>query len=99
MSDFHCQQIFFGCSHDNGYARILEEHATDRVYLERVTLLEGVPFEKELRGLPYPTKKFPAIFRDSKVNMWGASNGAPKVYNIGNGTAASPIPVSKHQFL
>jgi hypothetical protein len=34
-----------------------------------VVLLEGVPFEKELIPLPYKTKKFPGLFRDSKVIM------------------------------
>ena len=40
----------------------------DQEALPRVTLLEGVPFEKELAGLPFQTKKFPAVFRDTKIN-------------------------------
>ncbi|OCL12585.1 hypothetical protein AOQ84DRAFT_372948 [Glonium stellatum] len=77
IHDVRCRQIFFGCSHDNGYARLLEELSTDHLYLERVTLLEGVPFEKELAVLPFNTKKFDIIFRDSKINVFGTLNGFP----------------------
>ena len=45
--------------------------------MSKVVLLEGVPFEKELLPLPYATKKFPDIFRDSKVVVWGNSTFVP----------------------
>ncbi|KAF2466193.1 uncharacterized protein BDR25DRAFT_294330 [Lindgomyces ingoldianus] len=91
VNDFHCRHIFFGCSHDNGYARVLEDLCTEEHYLEKITLMEGVPFEKELLMLPFKTKKFPGIFRDFKLQLWGAlptmapgTNGYPptsaKVY-------------------
>ena len=51
LLDYHCRQILFGCSHDNGYARTLESFADDGQAKARVTLLEGVPFEKELLEL------------------------------------------------
>ena len=35
--------------------------------MSRVTLLEGVPFEKELAALEYRTVKFPNLFRDKKL--------------------------------
>ncbi|KAI4954366.1 hypothetical protein J4E91_002079 [Alternaria rosae] len=38
----------------------------------KVVLLEGVPFEKELVCLPYRTKKFPGLFRDTKLVIWGS---------------------------
>ncbi|PVI02961.1 hypothetical protein DM02DRAFT_558973 [Periconia macrospinosa] len=79
INDLHCRQIFFGCSHDNGFARTLEEYMTEDGYLSKVTLLEGVPFEKELLALPYRTKKFPGIFRDSKIIVQGASYASPAV--------------------
>ncbi|KAF2190134.1 hypothetical protein K469DRAFT_657856 [Zopfia rhizophila CBS 207.26] len=72
LHDFHCRHIFFGCSHDNGYARILEDVITDPSYVHRITLLEGVPVEKELFALPFATKKLPGLFRDTKLYVWGA---------------------------
>ncbi|KAF2112997.1 hypothetical protein BDV96DRAFT_148635 [Lophiotrema nucula] len=69
---YQCRRIYFGCSHDNGYARVLEDHATDTAYQEKVFLMEGVPFEKELLQLPFRTKKFPEIFRGTKISLWGA---------------------------
>ncbi|CAI6340885.1 unnamed protein product [Periconia digitata] len=83
INDFHCRQIFFGCSHDNGFARALEEYMNDAAYVSKVTLLEGVPFEKELLALPYATKKFPGIFRESKlINPSVPGATTPKIYNI-----------------
>ncbi|KAK0264199.1 hypothetical protein LTR91_010182 [Friedmanniomyces endolithicus] len=69
LYDYHCRQILFGCSQDNGYARVLEQYVENAEALQRVTLLEGVPFEKELAVLPYPTAKFPTIFRDTKISI------------------------------
>lgn len=64
----------------------------DSAYVSKITLLEGVPFEKELLELPYRTKKFEGIFRESKINVQGAFYGmlstantpspAPKTYSI-----------------
>jgi hypothetical protein len=102
QGDFHCRQIFLGCSHDNGYARILEDSATDDVYVQRVTLLEGVPFEKELLGLPFKSKKFPEIFRNTKLSEWSShsspqTSGTAKSYNIYGGLPSRfPPPPSRH---
>lgn len=71
--DYHCRRLLFGCSHDNGYARLLEECSDRDELLDKVVLLEGVPFEKELVSLPYKTKRFPDIFRDSKLIAWLAN--------------------------
>ncbi|SLM38344.1 Zinc finger, CCCH-type [Lasallia pustulata] len=72
LYDCHCRHIFFGCSHDNGYARLLEETQADRPVLERITLLEGVPFEKELAGLKsqYKSAKIESLFRSTKINVY-----------------------------
>jgi hypothetical protein len=67
LSDYHCRQILFGCSHDNGYARLLEQFVDDQAAKTRVTLMEGVPFEKELVVLPFQMKKFDGIFKDAKL--------------------------------
>ncbi|KAJ8117376.1 hypothetical protein OPT61_g1412 [Boeremia exigua] len=97
--DYHCRRLLFGCSHDNGYARVLEEFSDKPEVVSKVILLEGVPFEKELLPLPYSTKKFSDVFRDSKLNCWGINNFFPgqprhavgrntppqKVYDISTG--------------
>ena len=68
LHNCHCRHILFGCSHDNGYARLLEDVA-DRENLSRITLLEGVPFERELALLKtkYNTTRFQGLFRTAKV--------------------------------
>lgn len=91
LSDFHCRQIFFGCSHDNGYARILDEVTTEGpLYISRITLLEGVPFEKELAILPFNTHKFPLIFRDTKINVFGTNSLNNGIGSIGPLTGYAP---------
>ncbi|KAL9027410.1 MAG: hypothetical protein Q9196_004054, partial [Gyalolechia fulgens] len=71
LSDYHCHHIFFGCSHDNGYARLLEQY-TEPTLTKRITLLEGVPFERELNSMrsQYTTVKFEDLFRTSKINLY-----------------------------
>jgi hypothetical protein len=85
LYDCHCHQIIFGCSHDNGYARLLEETLADTQVVDHITLLEGVPFERELALLKsaFRTTKFDPIFRDTKL----AIN-----YNGHNGWASKPVP-------
>lgn len=65
----HCHQIFLGCSQDNGYARLLEDAMTDTELIGRISLLEGVPFEKELDSMKasYRVTQFPEIFRTSRI--------------------------------
>jgi hypothetical protein len=68
LDNMHCQHIFFGCSHDNGYARLFEE-VSGHPNLDNVTLLEGAPFERELLKLTSIINhhKFPGLFRTSKI--------------------------------
>ncbi|KAL1956427.1 hypothetical protein VTO42DRAFT_7313 [Malbranchea cinnamomea] len=86
----HCHQILLGCSHDNGYARLLEETMADRDLMGRISLIEGVPFEKELSLIKtaYRVTKFEGLFRDTKIvpsrdNWAGAARNGPN----------QPIPV------
>ncbi|KAH5423332.1 hypothetical protein HBI23_199180 [Parastagonospora nodorum] len=88
--DYHCRRLLFGCSHDNGYARSLEECSDRPDVVSKTVLLEGVPFEKELVPLPYSTKKFKNLFRESKIVLPGA-------YNYSQPTAAHGSPPSIHQ--
>ena len=95
VGDSHCRHILFGCSHDNGYARVLEDYATEDVYMDRITLLQGAPFEKELRVLPFRTTKFPGLFRDAKVDRSQSRTAIPaKTYNVIQGmpTRFPPAP-------
>lgn len=106
--DSHCYRLFFGCSHDNGYARVLEEYVDNLEFHDKVILVEGVPFEKELACLPYKTVKFPDLFRGSKIvahgqNIFLASPpatpndyGSPelKIYNMYSGLPSRfPPPI------
>ena len=71
LYDSHCRHIFVGCSHDNGYARLLEEVGETQI-MNSITLLEGVPFEKELVQLKslYHTTKYPGLFREEKIDIY-----------------------------
>ncbi|KAK5119010.1 hypothetical protein LTR62_000221 [Meristemomyces frigidus] len=67
LSDYHCRQLLLGCSQNPEYSRLLEQFSDNREALQRVTLLEGVPFEKDLAILPFPTTRFAGIFRETKL--------------------------------
>jgi hypothetical protein len=69
LHDVHCHQVLLGCSHDNGYARLLDDTMGDSMLIDHITLLEGVPFERELASLKesFKTTKFGNLFRDTKL--------------------------------
>ena len=71
LYDCHCRQVYLGCSHDNGYARLLEDTLADQPIVENITLLEGAPFEGELATIKssFTTTKFESLFRDSKIQI------------------------------
>jgi hypothetical protein len=77
----HCHQLFLGCSHDNGYARLLEETLADVELLGRISLIEGVPFERELASLKasYRVTQFTDLFRNSKITtpIYPAASRSP----------------------
>ncbi|KAL4909279.1 hypothetical protein BDW74DRAFT_79612 [Aspergillus multicolor] len=66
----HCHQIFLGCSEESLYRQTLEETLTDMELSGRLSLIEGIPFGKNLEPLKsyYRITKFPNIFRDSKIS-------------------------------
>ncbi|KAL8874829.1 MAG: hypothetical protein Q9198_006729 [Flavoplaca austrocitrina] len=92
LGNFHCQHIFFGCSHDNGYARLLEQY-TEPMITDRITLLEGVPFEKELYAMKakYSTTKIENLFRSTKINLYNQP-----LYHASQSLQQHPIQVSAH---
>ena len=75
LHNCHCRHILFGCSHDNGYARLLEEVAASP-NSNSITLLEGIPFERELQQLKtkYSTTRFDGLFRTSKISDYRQSH-------------------------
>lgn len=79
LYDSHCRRILFGCSHDNGYARLLEDVA-DSAIRDGITLLEGVPFERELYQLKstYSTTRFEGLFRTTKINVYNQNQQYPQ---------------------
>ncbi|KAH7139137.1 hypothetical protein B0J11DRAFT_516140 [Dendryphion nanum] len=104
LDDFSCRKIFFGCSHDNGYARVLEDY-TDDLSISRVTLIGGVPFEKELIPLPFQKMVLSNIFRNAKILVPGApcavapgANG-PQVRRDNNTKADSSLDLNAYEFI
>ncbi|TID19005.1 hypothetical protein E6O75_ATG06126 [Venturia nashicola] len=65
--DYRCRHIILGCSHDNGFVRLLENYVFDDFVVPRLTLLEGVPFEKEFDTVPFTRSKFGTLFRNQKI--------------------------------
>ena len=84
----HCHQIFLGCSHDNGYARLLEDTLADRELTGRISLIEGVPFERELASIKssYRVTKFDNVFRSSKITphpqSWDGWSGTVQIHPL-----------------
>jgi len=94
-----CRQIFFGCSHDNGFARTLEEILPEDGSTDRVTLLEGTPFEKELMELPFRTHKIQDLFRSQKITLYQNGNAdgnvMPKPHLLNPGVTPFPAPLHR----
>ncbi|RAL65966.1 hypothetical protein DID88_005627 [Monilinia fructigena] len=70
MSDVQCRAIIFGGSTDNGYARLLQPYAGDDPKSNRIVLLEGPPFAKELALLKdkFLVARLPGVFRNTKLS-------------------------------
>ncbi|KAG4033646.1 hypothetical protein MFRU_004g01500 [Monilinia fructicola] len=70
MSDVQCRAIIFGGSADNGYARLLQPYAGDDPKSNRIVLLEGPPFAKELALLKdkFLVARLPGVFRSTKLS-------------------------------
>ena len=46
----------------------------ESAYVSKVTLMEGVPFAKELLTLPYKAHKFHNLFRNTKIGVVGLND-------------------------
>lgn len=87
LNSLQCRHIILGCSHDNGYARMLEEvHSDD---YEKITLLEGVPFTRELSALAHKfgSTQCRSLFRDTKIETYGNYHKRTQA----NGYHVSPV--------
>ncbi|CEJ58255.1 C-x8-C-x5-C-x3-H type zinc finger protein [Penicillium brasilianum] len=72
----HCHQIFVGCPSNTEYALFLEDVSKDNDLTGRVSLVEGVTFERELDAVKssYRIAKFPDVFRSAKMApAWAAA--------------------------
>lgn len=60
---------------------------------DRITLLEGVPFEKELYAMKakYSTTKIENLFRSTKINLYNQP-----LYHVSQSLPQHPIQVSSH---
>ena len=89
LSNVHCRHILFGCSHDNGYARLLEDIAQEPD-AGKISLLEGVPFERELAQFKstFGAIKFDNLFRSSKIYAYQQYHPQP----YGNYTSIPSLP-------
>ncbi|PGH14546.1 hypothetical protein AJ80_05866 [Polytolypa hystricis UAMH7299] len=69
FGDVHCKHIVFCGSTDNGYARLLGPYSGAGTTCNRITMVEGAPFERELAELKdkFRTTSFPVAFRDTKL--------------------------------
>lgn len=69
LSDCHCHAVLLGCSHNDDYAKVIQEVSTDAQTAENLVLLEGVPFSKELAALQpnYRSVRFDNLFRSNKL--------------------------------
>ncbi|KAG0161163.1 hypothetical protein PDIDSM_8696 [Penicillium digitatum] len=66
----HCHQLFLGCPSNEEYARSLTELISGANYKGRVSLVEGLPLEKEFdyfREQDYRITQFPDVFRTTKI--------------------------------
>ena len=88
LNNCHCHQVFLGLSHNGDYARLLGEQLGDVQALDRITLIEGIPYEKELADLKgaFKTTTFEALFRTSKVHQHQQAWSIPQ-------TPIQPAPV------
>lgn len=69
--NLHCKHIILGGSGDNSYGSFLRPHAPSSDKSKSITLIEGLPFARELRALSskFEIVKFEDIFRDTKIEI------------------------------
>jgi hypothetical protein len=88
MADVQCRAVIFGGSADNGYARLLQPYVRDNPKSNRIILIEGPPFAKELAVLKdkFLVARFPDVFRNTKL--------PPRRVSFSTTPPPTPIPPS-----
>ncbi|GIJ89274.1 hypothetical protein Asppvi_008205 [Aspergillus pseudoviridinutans] len=101
LNNCHCHQILLGCSQDDAYARFLRETMVDYKYIGRVTLIEGVPLQGDMKAMKpsYRVAKFTHIFRETSITSASAPQEAAVVTKPRSSLTPSPVqhatPLSK----
>lgn len=69
LQDCHCRSVLIGCSHNDEYAAVIREVANDTRVADKLTLLEGIPFEPELAALQpnFKSIRFDQVFQSTKL--------------------------------
>lgn len=89
----HCHQIYLGCSHDSSYTRFLQETMEDIELTGRISLIEGIPVDKELDNIKdFRVIKFSDLFRTTKLSASPIASAKTPVKN--QSTMLSPHPRS-----
>lgn len=71
LKNYNCRKIILGVSHDNGYARILKKYENEPEILQKIQLLEGPPFGRELEALHGFTRiKYEDVFSSEKFDVY-----------------------------
>ncbi|KAJ5347664.1 hypothetical protein MYU51_003573 [Penicillium brevicompactum] len=96
----HCHQLFLGCPSNEEYAGSLRELISGANYKGRVSLVEGLPLEKEFddfRQQDYRITQFPDVFRSTKIVPSAPSWTAPWKSAIPSRTLLTPSPTQQYQ--
>lgn len=69
LYDCHCQAVLLACSHNDDYAKVVEEVSADPEVADRLILMEAIPFGKQLAALQpnFRRAKFEDLFRSTKL--------------------------------
>ncbi|KAM0351822.1 hypothetical protein ACHAPU_002335 [Fusarium lateritium] len=97
LDDMHCRQVFFGASADNGYARLLGPCAQDDALSQRICLIEGPPFKRELAALApkFETVSFDIFRKDQQLsNSNSSSNYANAARTTRSPSTQSAVPTA-----
>ncbi|EEU42696.1 uncharacterized protein NECHADRAFT_84191 [Fusarium vanettenii 77-13-4] len=70
FDNVHCRRIILGASADNGYARLLGKYAGDKDSQERIALIEGPSFARELKEIAdqFETCSFVNVFASQTLH-------------------------------
>jgi hypothetical protein len=73
LKNYNCRRIVLGVSHDNGYARVLKRLVNEDETSDKIYLLEGPPFGRELDALRFKRIKYEDVFSSEKFDVYNRS--------------------------